>query len=112
MIVRSLNVPGSPSAPFTTTVVGKTGERFSFTVPGAIRRGVMPVIVGLFLTAFLSPPASWLRRHKWPPLAATWAGFVVAALVLTAPGFWLVPRVVDQFDNVGRQASQGFKDVQ
>ena len=83
-----------------------------FTVLGRIRLVVMPVIFALFLTAILSPPASWLRRHKWPPLAATWAVFVVAALVLTALGFWLVPRVVDQFDNVGKQASQGFKDVQ
>src|SRR6266550_681645 len=141
MIVRSLNVPGSPSAPLTTTVVGKTGERFStmvrhlrpvgnpapplprrpeastssriavawrfllvaaalfviFTALGRVRLVVMPVIFALFLSAILSPPASWLRRHKWPPLAATWAVFVVAALVLTALGFWLVPRVVDQF---------------
>jgi predicted PurR-regulated permease PerM len=38
--------------------------------------------------------------------------FLLAAVVLSALGFWLVPRVVDQFDNVGKQASQGFKDVQ
>src|SRR5204863_6998244 len=66
----------------------------------------------LFLTAILSPPASWLRRHEWPPLAATWAVFLLAALVLAALGFWFIPRVVDQFGNVGKQASQGFKDVQ
>lgn len=31
-MVRSLNVPGSPSAPLTTTVDGSTGERFRATV--------------------------------------------------------------------------------
>jgi predicted PurR-regulated permease PerM len=83
-----------------------------FTALGRVRLVVMPVIFALFLTAILSPPASWLRRHKWPPLAATWAVFLLAALILTALGFWLVPRVADQFGDVGRQASQGFKDVQ
>ena len=31
-MARSLNVPGSPSAPLTTTMEGSTGERFSTTV--------------------------------------------------------------------------------
>ena len=83
-----------------------------FTALGRVRLVVMPVIFALFLTAILSPAASWLRRHKWPPLAATWAVFVVAAIVVAALGFWLIPRVADQFGNVGKQASQGFKDVQ
>jgi predicted PurR-regulated permease PerM len=83
-----------------------------FTALGRIRLVVMPVIFALFLSAILSPPASWLRRHRWPPLAATWAVFLLAALVLAGLGFWLIPRVVDQFGDVGKQASQGFKDVQ
>ena len=66
----------------------------------------------LFLTAILAPPAHWLRRHNWPPLLATWAVFLLAIGVLVALGFWFVPRVVDQFGNVGKQASQGFNDVQ
>jgi len=79
---------------------------------GRLRLVVMPVIFALFLTAILAPPAQWLRRHRWPPLLATWAVFLLALAILVGLGFWFIPRVVDQFDNVGKQASQGFKDVQ
>ncbi len=36
-----------------------------------LRLVVLPVIVALFLSTLLVPPAGWLRAHGWPPLAAT-----------------------------------------
>jgi predicted PurR-regulated permease PerM len=85
---------------------------FLFQVFGRLRLVVMPVLFALFLTAILSPPANWLKKRKWPPLLATFTVFVVALAVLVGIGFWLVPRVANQFGDVGKQASQGFKDVQ
>jgi predicted PurR-regulated permease PerM len=83
-----------------------------FTALGRIRLVVTPIIFALFLTAILAPPAQWLRRHKWPPLAATWAVFLLGVAVLVGLGIWFVPKVANQFGDVGKQASQGFKDVQ
>src|SRR5207249_2839478 len=62
--------------------------------------------------AILAPAAQLLKRRGWPPGAATFVVFLAAFAVLVGLGFWLVPRVADQFGNVGKQASQGFKDVQ
>jgi predicted PurR-regulated permease PerM len=83
-----------------------------FAVLGRLRLVVMPILFALFLTAILSPAAQWLRRHRWAPLPATLAVFLVALAILVGLGFWLIPRVVNQFGDVGSQASQGFKDVQ
>jgi putative heme transporter len=82
------------------------------TVLDRLRLVVMPVLFALFLTAILAPPAQWLKKRRWPPLLATFAVFLVALTVFVGLGFWLVPRVASQFGDVGRQASQGFKDVQ
>jgi len=83
-----------------------------FLLFGRLRLVVMPVLFALFLTAILSPPAGWLKKHRWPPALATFAVFILALAVLVGLGFWFVPKVVNQFGDVGKQASQGFKDVQ
>jgi predicted PurR-regulated permease PerM len=83
-----------------------------FTALGRLRLVVMPLLFALFLTAILSPPANWLKKRNWPASAATAAVFVLALAILVGIGFWLVPRVANQFGDVGKQASQGFKDVQ
>jgi len=77
-----------------------------------LRLVVMPLLFALFVTAILSPVANFLRRRRVPPLLATMAVFFLALAILVGIGFWLVPRVVNQFGDVGKQASQGFKDVQ
>jgi len=83
-----------------------------FLIFGRLRLVAMPVLFALFLTAILSPPANWLKKRRWPPALATFAVFLVALAVLVGLGFWFIPKVVDQFGDVGKQASQGFKDVQ
>jgi predicted PurR-regulated permease PerM len=85
---------------------------FLFQVFGRLRLVVMPVLFALFLTTVLAPPANWLRKHRWPAGLATFAVFLLAACVLAGLGFWFVPKVVNQFGDVGKQADQGFKDVQ
>ena len=53
----------------------------------------VPVVVALFVSTVLVPPARWLRKHGWPPALATWAVFVMALLVLAAIVAVLVPNV-------------------
>ena len=72
---------------------------------------VIPVIGALFVAAILVPPARWLRRHGWPPLLATWATFLAAAAVVVGIGFWLVPRVTDQWDPLRQSLAKNVDDA-
>jgi putative heme transporter len=73
---------------------------------------VIPIIVAIMLSTVLVPAAQWLRRHRWPPLAATWAVFLAAFAVVAGLLFWLVPTVAGEFRSLGRQATQGVHKVQ
>ncbi|MDQ1565566.1 MAG: hypothetical protein QOF96_446 [Actinomycetota bacterium] len=72
---------------------------------------VVPVIGALFVSAVLVPPARWLRRHGWPPLLATWGSFLAAAAIVVGIGFWLVPRVADQWDPLRQSLAQNVDDT-
>jgi predicted PurR-regulated permease PerM len=77
-----------------------------------LRLIVLPVIVALFLTTLLAPPANWLRDRGWPPLAATW-GVILAALVLIAGAIALLaPQIGPQFGTLRGQVGTGLDDVQ
>src|SRR6266545_4494190 len=51
-----------------------------------LRLVVLPVIVALFLSTLLAPPAGWLRARGWPPLAAHWAAPNLRHPALRPPG--------------------------
>ncbi|HVW35287.1 MAG TPA: AI-2E family transporter [Acidimicrobiia bacterium] len=72
---------------------------------------IIPVIGALFVAAILVPPARWLRRHGWPPLLATWATFLAAAAIVVGIGFWLVPRVTDQWDPLRQSLAKNVDDA-
>jgi predicted PurR-regulated permease PerM len=73
---------------------------------------VVPVVVALFLSTILTPPARWLRRRHWPPLAATWTVFLAGILVLAGVVAWLVPTISQEVGTVGDSASRGVHQVQ
>ncbi|MGE0879572.1 MAG: AI-2E family transporter [Acidimicrobiia bacterium] len=76
-----------------------------------LRLVVLPVAIGLFVTALLAPPAHWLMRHGWRPLAATSAVYAGALAVLTVLVVVLVPRFVDEFGGVTGSVSTSIDDV-
>ena len=76
------------------------------------RRWLNSTVVGIGLASLFSDVGHEMATTAMPALLATLAVFFVSLAILVGIGFWLVPRVVNQFGDVGKQASQGFKDVQ
>jgi len=73
---------------------------------------VVPVVVALFLSTVLVPPARWLRRRGWSPALATWAVFLLALLVLAAIVALLAPNVAHDGTAVRNSANGGIGRVQ
>ena len=65
-----------------------------------------------FKTLEIAPIASWLRRHGWPPLLATWAVFLATFAVIAAIVSWLVPTVSNEVTSLGHNAEHGVHQVQ
>lgn len=77
-----------------------------------LRLVVLPVVVALFLSTLLVPPASWLRARGWPPLAATWAVIGGAILVIAGASAALAPQIGPQVGTLSDQVATGLDDVQ
>ena len=73
---------------------------------------IVPVTASLFLATILGPPAAWLRRHRVPPLLATWIVFLAAVMVIAAIVVGLIPSISGQFRDLGHELSKGYKDLQ
>src|SRR6266511_3212895 len=70
-----------------------------------LRLVVLPVIVALFLSTLLAPPAGWLRARGWPPLAATWA-------VMGGASVALAPQIGPEIGTLRDRVTTGLDDVQ
>jgi putative heme transporter len=79
---------------------------------GRLRVILVPLIVALFLATILVPPARYLRRHGWPPLAATWMVFVLMILVIAGVLLYIVPSVTNHFGDIQHQANRGIQRIQ
>jgi predicted PurR-regulated permease PerM len=79
---------------------------------GRLRVIVVPLIVALFLATVLVPPARYLRRRGWPPLAATWMVFFLGLLVVGGVLLYIVPSVTNHFGDIQHQANRGIQRVQ
>jgi predicted PurR-regulated permease PerM len=77
-----------------------------------LRLVVLPVIVALFLSTLLAPPAGWLRARGWPPLAATWAVIGGAVLVIAGATAALAPQIGPEIGTLRDRVATGLDDVQ
>ena len=77
-----------------------------------LRLVVVPVIVGLFLTAMLLPPVDWLRDRGWPSAAATAAVLLAAVLGLAGAGYLLAVQVIPQLGQLSSQVSDSVDELQ
>jgi predicted PurR-regulated permease PerM len=77
-----------------------------------LRLVVLPVIVALFLSTLLAPPARWLRGHGWAPLAATWAVIGGAILVIAGASAALAPQIGPEIGTLRDRVTTGLDDVE
>ena len=77
-----------------------------------LRLVVLPVILALFLSTQLVPPANLLRRRGLPPSAATATVLVGAVLLLAGLVLLLVTQVTPQISTLRQQVTTGIEDVQ
>jgi putative heme transporter len=112
---RAAEVPrwlaGSAAVSWRLLVVAATIGVVGFLLV-YLRLVVLPVIVALFLSTLLVPPAGWLRARGWSSLAATWAVFGGAILVIAGASAALAPQIGPQVGALRDQVTTGLDDVQ
>jgi putative heme transporter len=73
---------------------------------------VIPVLIALVLAAAISPLVSFLRRRGLPSMLATWIALLTLVALLGAILWLVVNAVVDQWDELGDQALEGFDNLE
>ncbi|PZS16385.1 MAG: AI-2E family transporter [Acidimicrobiales bacterium] len=73
---------------------------------------IMPIVVALFLSTILVPPARWLCRHRLPPLLATWVVFLCGIGIVAGIIVGLLPTAEHEFTKLGRELSAGIKQAE
>ena len=76
-----------------------------------LRLVVLPVVVALFVTTLLRPPARWLERRGVPELAAAFAVLIGAIVLACALVALLAPTVAEEFDGLGRDVREGLDEA-
>ncbi|THE06389.1 AI-2E family transporter [Microbacterium oleivorans] len=72
---------------------------------------VIPVLLALIVASAAAPLMGWLRRRGIPSVFATILTLLAFVLVLGGIGWLVVNAVRDQFDDLSKQAQQGFQSV-
>jgi predicted PurR-regulated permease PerM len=72
-----------------------------------LRLIILPIVVALFVSTVLVPPARWLRRHRLPPLLATWAVLLGSVIVIGGLVWGLYTLTQGQFNQLGHELSNG-----
>jgi predicted PurR-regulated permease PerM len=72
-----------------------------------LRLILLPIVVALFVATVLAPPARWLRRHRLPPLLATWAVLLGSVVVIGGLIWGLYTLTQGQFNQLGHELSNG-----
>ena len=76
-----------------------------------LRLVVLPVIVALFVTSVLAPPAAWLRKRGWPNILATWTVMLVSLGLFVGLITLLAPSVANELEDMGAAVREGSEDV-
>lgn len=85
---------------------------FVLQLLATLRIVVFPVVVALFLTVVLMPPARWLRGLGLPPLLAVWSVFLGFVGLLVLLGFLIIPAMADEFADLGPTVEEGVDSIE
>lgn len=77
----------------------------------ALSTVVIPILIALILASAFAPVMGWLRDRKVPSLLATVIVLFAIVLLLAGVGWLIVWAVQDQWDDLSKQAQQGFDQV-
>lgn len=69
-------------------------------VIGRLRLVVVPILVAILISTQLVPIARFLRRHRWPNLAAAWVAFLVLIGGIAGIVYLIVPAVTSEVGNL------------
>lgn len=72
---------------------------------------VIPILIALILASAFAPVMRWLRTRKVPSLLATVIVLFTIVLLLAGVGWLIVWAVQDQWDDLAKQAQEGFDQV-
>ncbi len=73
---------------------------------------VIPVLIALVLASAIHPLVSWLRRHRFPSMAATWTALLAIVAVFGAVITAVVYAVANQWQDLADQAVAGLGELQ
>lgn len=73
---------------------------------------VIPVLIALVLASAIHPLVSWLRRHRFPSILATWAALLAIVAVFAGVMTAVVYAVADQWQDLADQAVAGVGELQ
>jgi putative heme transporter len=76
-----------------------------------LRLIVIPVIVALFLSTILAPPAQWLTARRLPHLLSTWIVTLVAIGVFAGAFALIAPQVASEFGRLGQDIRSGSQQL-
>ncbi|MHA3685197.1 AI-2E family transporter [Leucobacter sp. HY1908] len=72
---------------------------------------VIPILLALIFASTFTPVMGWLRARNVPSLLATISVLFAIMLILTGIGWLIVWAVRDQWDDLSKQAQEGFDQV-
>ncbi|AIF40326.1 membrane protein [Dermacoccus nishinomiyaensis] len=73
---------------------------------------ILPLILGLFITTVLWPPAAWLRRHGVRPALAALSSVLGGLLVVGGIIAAIVPTVAAEAPELARKSMEGVSQIQ
>jgi predicted PurR-regulated permease PerM len=77
-----------------------------------LRLVVVPVLVALFLSTLLFPPAQRLRDRRIPRVVSTWTVLLTVGGALAVLGTLLAPAVANQLDEMGASLQQAVDEIE
>lgn len=73
---------------------------------------VIPVLIALVLASAIYPLVSWLRKHRFGSMAATWTALLAIVAVFGGVLTGVVYAVADQWQDLADQAVAGLAELQ